>query len=294
MRESLPVELLLRFLEATPEELVAIRRFFGRQALMDWEEGAPAGGRISPGAPPFPECSPHILAPADACRYSLRHQRACWLLDFKAGPVQLTPETGLGYVAYLLAEPGELVPSATLFSRFSTGHRENVVALELPDAETGRLVPLTDGVGAGQLSLDNDEAAARSRYRAQLLEYQETIGNPAIPESERAEAQGLYDEPVAFLKEHYRPAPDPGKAVTKLVHRSIQRLCDHLREPMAGEEVADPGAVAFAAYIEEHILIPSRRYTRAKPGARVRIARGELAGRLIFECPPGDRWEVKL
>jgi hypothetical protein len=156
------------------------------------------------------------------------------------------------------------------------------------------LVPLTDGVGTGQLALDNDEAAARSRYRAQLLEYEETIGNSAIPESERAEAQGLYDELVAFLKEHYRPAPDAGKAVTKLVHRALQRLCDHLREPMAGEEAPHPGAVAFAEYVEEHILIPSRRYTRARPGARVRIARGELAGRLIFECPPGDRWGVKL
>jgi hypothetical protein len=294
MRESFPVKLLVRFLESTPEELAAIGRFYWGQRSADWEEGVPAGSRTSHAAPPLPECPPHILAPTDACRYSLRHQRACWLLDFKAGPVQLTPETGLGYAAYLLSEPGELVPSATLFSRFSIGHRKNVVALELPDPETGRLVPLTDGVGTGQLALDKDEAAARSRYRAQLLEYEETIGNPAIPESERAEAQGLYDELVAFLKEHYRPAPDPGKAVTKLVHRSIQRLCDHLREPMAGEEAPDPGAVAFAEYIEEHILIPSRRYTRARPGARVRIARGELAGRLIFECPPGDRWDVKL
>jgi hypothetical protein len=51
-------------------------------------------------------------------------------------------------------------------------------------------------------------------------------------------------------------------------------------------------ALAFAEYIEKHILVPSRRYTRAKPGSNVRIARGELAGRLIFECPPGHRWSV--
>jgi hypothetical protein len=177
MRESFPVKLLLRFLEATPEELAAIGRFFGGQALPDWEKGAPAGSRTSHAAPPLPECPPHILAPADACRYSLRRQRACWLLDFKAGPVQLTPETGLGYAAYLLSEPDELVPSATLFSRLSTGHRKNVVAPELPDPETGLSVPLTGGVGTGQSPLDKDEAEARSRYRAQLLEYEETIGN---------------------------------------------------------------------------------------------------------------------
>jgi hypothetical protein len=58
--------------------------------------------------------------------------------------------------------------------------------------------------------------------------------------------------------------------------------------------VPDPVAVAFAEYIEQHILVPSRRYTRAKSGANVRVARGELAGRLIFECPPGHRWNVRM
>jgi len=248
----------------------------------------------SPAAPPLSECPGHIPAAGPPFLYSLRRQRACWLLDFKTGPVQLTPETGLGYTACLLSMPNELVPSATLFSRFSGGHRKIVVAPELPDPENGLWVPLTDGVGIGQLPPDPDEAEARRRYRAQLLEYEETIENPGIPEPERAEAQRLYDELVGFLKEHYRAAPDPGKAVTKLVHRSIQRLCDHLREAMPGEEFPHPAAVAFAEYVTEHILVPSRRYTRARPGARVRIARGELAGRLIFECPVGDRWDVKL
>ena len=143
-----------------------------------------------------------------------------------------------------------------------------------------------------QLPPDKDEAEARSRYYAQLREYKETIKDGSIPEPEREDVQRLHDELLAFLKQHYRSERDPGSDVTRVVHRSIQRLWTNLRKAVAGQGVPDPTALAFAEYIERHILVPSRRYTRAKAGANVRVARGELAGRLIFECPPGDQWLV--
>jgi hypothetical protein len=151
---------------------------------------------------------------------------------------------------------------------------------------------VSDGVGIGQLPPDKDEAAARRRYCAQLREYKETFTDCSIPEPEREDARRLYDELLAFLKQHYRPEPDPGGEVTRVVHRSIQRLCTNLRKAVAGQGVPNPTALAFAEYIDRHILMPSRRYTRAKTGANVRVARGELAGRLVFECPPNDRWSV--
>ncbi len=227
-------------------------------------------------------------------RYSLRRQGWCWVLDFIGGRACLKPEIGLSYVGWLLSAPDEAVPCAKVFSRFSAGHRKGLPIAELPDPETGASREVTDGVGIAQLPASQDEAEARSRYYGQLREYREAIEDPAIPESERAEAQRSYDDLAAFLQEHYQRAPDPGRAVTKLVHRSIRRLCDHLREPMPGERAPNPVAAAFGEYLEKHILVPSRRYTRAKRGAHVRIARGELAGRVIFECPPGDRWSVQL
>jgi hypothetical protein len=273
MRENFPFKLLQRFLHGTPEELADITRYF---------EGHAFPG--SPHNPEPPRPDPH--------RYALRRGRVCWVLDFKPDSTQVKHEIGLGYVACLFSEPDKPLPSAALFSKFSGGHRKDVANEELPDPETGRLMPVTDGVGMAQLPPDKDEAKARSAYSAKLREYKETADDPAIPEAERLEAQRVYDELFAFLREHYRPAPSPGQAVTKLVHKSIRRLCEHLLQPIPGEKTPDPVATAFAAYITAHILLPSRRYTRAKPGARVRIARGELAGRLIFECPPGDRWSV--
>jgi hypothetical protein len=273
MRETFPFKLLQQFLHGTPEQLADITHYFEGQA--------------------FPECQPSPAPQrSDPHRYALRRGRVCWVLDFKPGSTQLKSEIDLGYVACLFSQPDEPLPSATLFSKSSGGHRKDLANEELPDRETGLLQPVTVGVGIAQLPPDKDEAKARSAYSAMLREYKETADDLAIPESERLEAQRSYDELLAFLREHYRPAPSPGQAVTKLVHKSIRRLCEHLLQPIPGEKTPDPTAIAFAAYIAEHILLPSRRYTRAKPGARVRIARGELAGRLIFECPPGDRWSV--
>ena len=282
MNACLPSALLLRLIHAPRERLAAVERLLDGVAL--------AGQTSSPGF----SSSPPPTGKAGPFRYSLRHEGWCWVLDFIGGRAGLKPESGLRYVAWVLAAPDEAVPCAELFSRFSGGQRKDQPMAELPDPETGVCQQVTDGVGVAQWSPGEDEAEARNRYYAQLLEYKETIGNPGVPESERAEAQRLYDDLVAFLKEHYQRAPDPGRAVTKLVHRSIRRLCDHLREPMPGERAPNPVAVAFGEYIAKHILVPSRRYTRAKPGAHVRIARGELAGRLIFECPPDDRWSVRL
>jgi hypothetical protein len=318
MRDALLGKLVLVLSRATPEELAAVYRFATGEPLESAECGVrsaelkrgqadgsswagrqtgpasrPELGLARPTSPPsVAASSPPTAETPDPLTYTLRREPACWVLVLKGQRAYLKYELGLAYVAYLLSHPGEHVPSAVLFSKFSAGHRKDLAAPELPDPETGLRLPLTDGVGIAQLRSDKDEAEARSRYYAQLREYKETFADGSIPEPEREDARRLYDELLAFLKQHYRPEPDPGGDVTRVVHRSIQRLCTSLRKPVAGRGVPDPVALAFAEYIERHILVPSRRYTRAKAGANVRVARGELAGRLIFECPPSHRWSV--
>ncbi len=229
-----------------------------------------------------------------ARRYSLRRERACWVLHFQDGWAQLKHKVGLAYVAYLLSHDNEAVPSAVLFSKFSTGHRKNPGAAELPNPKTGLSEPITDGVGSTHALSDQAEAEARSLYEAEARGFEATANNRSLPKGMRTEARRRGAALRAFLKKHYRPAPNPGSTVTKLVHRAIRRLCDHLRTPMPGEKEPSAVALAFAGYVDEHIRVPSCRYTRARRGANVRIARGELAGRLIFECPRDDHWSVRL
>jgi hypothetical protein len=299
MRETLLGKLVLVLSRATPEELAAFYRFATGEPMPEPQQGSSASrpelGPARPASPPSVAASSLATADTpDPLRYTLRREPACWVLVFSGQRAYLKYELGLAYAAYLLLHPGEHVPSAVLFSKFSAGHRKDLAAPELPYPETGLRLPLTDGVGLAQLRSVQDEAEAQSRYRAQLREYKEAFNDGSIPEPEREDARRLHDELLAFLKQHYRPEPDPGGDVTRVVHRSIQRLCARLRKPVDGQGVPDSVALAFAEYIERHILIPSRRYTRAKAGANVHVARGGLAGRLIFECPPGDHWSVHL
>jgi hypothetical protein len=224
---------------------------------------------------------------------SLRREPACWVLVLQGQRALVKREIGLAYVAWLFSHPDEHAACATLFSEFSTRGRKDHHGGDLPDSGTGARMEASDGMSIGPLAQDRDEAEARERHYAQLREYKDTFNDSSIPEPEREEARQRYDELIAFLKHHYRPERDAGSKVIRNVHRSIQRLCNNLRKPVAGQNVLDPTKVAFAEYIERHILVPSRRYTRAKPGSNVRVARGELAGRLIFECPRGHRWEVR-
>jgi hypothetical protein len=270
MLESLPTRLLLLLAEAPPEKLAVVERFLkGGPLLAEPPVPIAGSGQIEE------------LEAASPVRYGLQREAACWVLDFQGQRALLKHEIGLAYVGYLLSHPGEYVPSATLFSEFSARAQPEVPAVELSDAEMG------DGVFLAQPGPDRDEEEARSRYYAQLREYQETFKNSTLPGAEREEARRQYDELFEFLKRHYHSRPDRQSAVTKVVHKSIQRLCQRLRN------MTESAALGFAEYLERHILVPSRRYTQAKAGSNVRIARGELAGRLVFECPPDHRWAVR-
>ena len=283
MRETLLGKLVLVLSRAKPDELAAFYRFAtgeGLSAAMPEAGGSMLVDRAGTG---------HRF------QHSLRREAGCWVLLLEGNYAYLKHEIGLSYVARLLARPREPLASASLFAEFSIGHRQTELNAELPDPETGLLKPITDGVGTADSPLEDEETEARERHYSELSNFKSIMDDPTIPESERKEAQDGYDELLAFLEEHYRRRPNrPGHAVTKLVHRSIQRFCRNLRRTPPGAKGPHPAAVAFADYIEAHILVPSRRYTSAKAGCNVRLARGELAGRLVFEPPPGHHWQVEL
>ncbi len=225
-------------------------------------------------------------------RYSLCRDSGCWVLIFQNGCARLKYELGLAYVGYLLAHPNQHIPSATLFSEFSTGHRKDTLP-ELPDPETDEFTPLTDAVDTDPSLIEKGDEQARKEHYGMLREYRRAMNDPETPEWEREDARQRHDELQLYLRRQHPRARSPGQAVTKLVYKSIQRFCHYLREVIPGEKAPNPVALAFAEYIERHILLPSRRYTRAKPGANVHIARGGLAGRLIFDRPPGHHWSVE-
>jgi hypothetical protein len=234
------------------------------------------------------------VEPADPLRYSLCREAACWVLCFNGKYAYLKHEIGLDYVSCLLHRPNEPVSGAALFSKF---HRQSAKAsgiTALPLADAGEATELSDDATISEVNLDKDTESVLAVHKAKAQEFRETLQNRDVSPSDKKFAREQLRQIIRFLRSEKRTARDPNTCAAKRVRKSIRRLCENLAPQEPGATAPDPVARAFAEYIARHILGPIRRYTVAKKGANVRVARGDLAGQLAFECPPGDRWSVRL
>ena len=246
-------------------------------------------GQPNPAAEPSP---PAVELPAPS-RYSLCRERACWVLVYEGDRVHLKHEIGLHYVNYLLQHPNQAVSGATLFSKFHPQSPENsgITELVLPDA--GELIDLPDDATPSEENLDKDTRRILAAHKEKAREFREILGDPAASASDKQFAQQRLREIIRFLATQQSATRDPNTRAAKRVRKSIQRLRDNLAGAEQERPAPDPVPGKFAEYIEQHILVPSRRYTVAKKGGNIRVARGELAGHLIFECPPGHHWSAR-
>jgi hypothetical protein len=196
-------------------------------------------------------------------------------------------------VSYLLRHPNEAVSGATLFSKFhlQSPKTSGITSLALPD--TGGFTDLSDDTTISEENLDKDTDRVLAAHREKAEEFRETLQDPDALPSDKEFAREQLRQIIAFLGTEKSTTQDPNTCAGKRVRKSIQRLCDNLARQEPGPTAPDPVAREFGGYIAQHILGPSRRYTVAKKGANVRVARGELAGQLIFECPPGHCWSVR-
>jgi hypothetical protein len=230
---------------------------------------------------------------ADPFRYSLCREAGCWVLFFKSNYAYLKHEVGLHYVNCLLHHPNKAISGATLFSKFhlQSAKTSGITALPLPDA--GEFTDLPDDTTISEENLDKDTERVLAAHREKAQEFRETLQNPDALPSDKEFAREQLQQIIDFLGTEKSITQDPNTCAAKRVRKSIQRLCDNLAPQEPGPTAPDPVAREFAGYIAQHILGPSRRYTVAKKGANVRVARGELAGQLTFECPTGHCWSVR-
>jgi hypothetical protein len=281
MRESLPTRLLLMLAGATPEKLAAVERFLKESPLPEGLAPANEAGQTAPVETPDPLC------------HTLRREPACWVLVFQGRRAYLKYEIGLQYVGYLLSHPDQRVSGATLFSKFHPQSPKVSGISHLVSPDGGEITDLPDDATPSEENLDKDTERVLEAHREKAHEFRETLRDPDASASDKEFARRELRQIIRFLATEKRTNQDPNTRAVKRVHKSIQRLCDHLASQEPGHTAADPVAREFAGYIAQHILVPSRRYTVARRGANVRVARGELAGHLVFECPRGHNWFVQ-
>jgi hypothetical protein len=303
MRETFPVKLLLRVLQATPEEQVAIERIFDGQAFPDCQQSLPptqqpassqfprpAGGlKVAP-AKEASQVAPLAPPPSEQPRYALHRDGTLWHLTFEGRQAFLKHEQGICYVAEMLGHPGERLKKLSLAAKYSSPKSKRCSSIEVWDPATGKYATpaSTEPVHEAPLAADDNEA--RNAYKARARELKDTIDDPTETEAAKAEASEELEQIIAHLSKDSRQLRDPTKAAADAVRSAINKLLHNLLEPGGSSASAPSVRREFAEHIQRYLVTPSRRYAAPK----ARKARGDLTGCLLYEPPAGTSWAVSF
>jgi len=235
--------------------------------------------------------NPSRLAPqhstTPAPRYALRKDLGFWQLWFESRPAIFKHEEGAFYVAYLLLNPPEEpIHALDLATRIDALHRKQAGLPEILDPVTGAQVALESHARLQERSLASDDAQVmRATLRTQN-KLEDILQDSKIIEPVRREVERELKALYRYEEKNCLRTMDAAQKAARTVRMAINRFCDHLAE--ATDIEGNPHTVLrlFAAYLKNHLIVPSSRC----PGGRGARTSTGLAGCFTYEPPAGVRW----
>jgi hypothetical protein len=209
-------------------------------------------------------------------QYSLRKDHGFWQLSFRGHSATFKHEQGACYVAFLLLHP----PAEPIHGL--------ALALKTRAFYSARTAAMIDAGFDGpiqQRSLALDDAEALHALRRKQLELEAIVDDDDQIEPVKAEALRELEEIYAFQKKHPARARDTAQKAVHAVRTAILRFHDHLAKAVSADGSPHPVLCPFAWHLEQHLLIPSGRYSKS----RNRLRAG-LAGCFTYEPPAGVIW----
>jgi len=228
-----------------------------------------------------------IPDPGAHSRYRINEQPGGWKIVFDGEDASVVNLKGLALVAYLLKHPptapihileleSKVFPSPT----FDTNP---VDADTEADFET---LGLSISERLKEFNLNKDNAETEDALRTLLFGLKSRLSDPDTDDTARAIAEKTIAEIEIFLAGGVPKHTDQASKAYERVRQQILRLLKKLREPIRKTGKPSPVLVAFAEHIEEHLIKPSRRYSRNRQS---RVKAG-VAQTLTYEPPPGITW----
>jgi hypothetical protein len=219
--------------------------------------------------------------------YSLQRGLGFWDLTFNGQRTTLKHEQGLAYVSYLLMNPGcEPIHALDLATRVAAANGKATGIIEIVDPETGHTAYLEDHARIQERSPALDKAAEmRAVLRQQnkleaLLEQEDQI--------EPIREEALRDLVVLYRYEskQSKRVRDSAQKAVHAVRTAIKRLNTKLASARNADGTPNSLLRAFAAHIEQFILLPStpragRFSSQPGPGS---------PGCFTYEPPAGVHW----
>jgi hypothetical protein len=218
----------------------------------------------------------------DAARYALRKGLGVWHLTFAGHDITLKHERGIFYIAWLLDHPEQTpIHALDLISKIPAIYRQHLGLTEIADPATGAGSVIASHARLQERSLSLDDAQTLRALLRKQKELEAILDDPNESEPVRAEALCDLEAIADFEREHAGRSVSNAQRAADAVHKAITRFHRHLAEATDATGNPHPLLTAFAAYLEKHVLVPSRRY--AAGGNR--FARTGLSGCFTYEPP---------
>ena len=265
-RAAIESELLLRLMNATPEQYAAVERILGCAGDWSWELG---DRESKPGA-----------------RFVLRREFRNWPLVYEGATGVLRDCRAVRLLDDLLKHPPDEPLHATEWELRVDGRPLVEGAGAMGRAEDdGR--PGDDASGLGGLMQEGTGRDFAGRIslpalKAKLMELRAAKEDPTLPGEERAAAATEYR---TLLRAHARGGKLNGEA-ERAVDRVRKQIKTLIRELQAAEVTrgkANAVLRAFGRHLEECLWLPS-------VGGRKRVGAAGKPGCFTYEPPAGVNW----
>lgn len=223
-------EMVVRLLQATPEQWAAVHRILGVAVPAPGARGLMV---LPPGAA--------AVRPAADPAYLLRRQHGVWRLVFEGEEAILRDEKGVHYVAHLLkSQPGEPIHCS-----------------ELAAGAVG------DAVIEGQRNLAADDGESLAALSKARREQQSVIDDDDASVDEKEEAHRELEKINDWARRHVRGTEASEQRQARAIRQAIRRLLWSLA-------AAEDGTLrAFGEHLEMYLWKPSSR-SAEKRSARVK------------------------
>ncbi|MDD5677881.1 MAG: hypothetical protein PHW60_07810 [Kiritimatiellae bacterium] len=220
-------------------------------------------------------------------RYALRRDRAAWKLVYDGQEAVLRHERGILYVAYLLQNPPrEPIHALDLAVHVPDIYRKQLGITATTDALTGETVQLHRHARIQERSLGIEALeSAKGVWKAQQ-KWEAVLEDNNATEPERAEALRYLEEIATFQRKYAEHSKSNADRLVRAVRRAVTRFHDNLVKALDANGNPHPVLTAFAEHLNNHLLIPSARYS----GSYRSRSRTGIAGCFTYEPPAGVTW----
>jgi hypothetical protein len=289
--DGLRDELAARNISA-PEPGLPDQTYFGRVSqvlrllhLRAWLPSQPTATE-SPQDPSSRTAQP-LITPAP--RYAIRKGLGVWKLVFDGQETELRHERGIFYVAYLLTNPPQHpIHALDLIAKIPEMYRDQLGLEQIADPATGKAAPLQSHARIQERSLALDDAQALRALLRKEKELEAILDDDNESEPVKAEALRELEAIAEFQRKHGRRAQNNAQRAADSVRKAITRFHRRLLKAATARSNSGPVLAQFAAHLEKHLLVPSRRYS-GHGNARARTG---LAGSFTYEPPPAIAWST--